>query len=834
MKTMRRAAGVAVVAAATALLANAQSGPPVRRAQPVDSPPVARALPADDATPTPARKPRSSPTPNDNNSPDHEASQSDGDTSPAEAQGQDKRQLDYANALFGRKMYDLAVPEFEKFLSDFPNAQGRASAYFFLGESNRALSKQAQARNNLQAVLDKYGDSEYAGPAAYALAEIAFNQKDYSGALPFFHRAASKAKEGAVVLSARYFEARCLETLNRKDEAADLYLQVIDAKNPNQFREDSRSAAAAIFVAKGRKADALRQYEALANEASKPALKAEDATRAAILATELAQPDRGKIDKGMAEKAQSLLQKARSLPEAGKWHGIAQVYLLRFYGQTGQFAQLITEHKKIQDQLPDDAKPEMLLLVGNAQRQLGHAKEAEEVYRQVIAKYPTREEAKDAQYERLINIYNSDPKAVIAEVDAFLQLGPGGERADQAKLLKAEALYKEQQFQPAAVVYEELRASQLAPKLRAEAAYKLGWCYVQAKDLPRTIEAFSYFLKGFPDNPQVPSAVTQRALAYHQSKNTDAAISDLTFLLTNFPNAREREAALQQRAMLLNEQGNARLMTETFQQLLKEFPKSPAAAQANYYIGKAAFEAKDFKRAIATLDTARKLNKDQYYNLATVRIISSLFYLKDRPATTSEVNAFIAANPKGGVPADILEWLGMDYYNEKNYPFAEKYLGVLGQTAAEKAKPDFWFYLGETETRLKKYPEADSAYTHYLQTATDPAGKAKALLALGATKISAHKPDDAQRIAEELTKLQPEGRLSAEARLLAGDVQMERQRFDDAGKAFMSVALLYDDPAITPRALQKAAAAFQRAGKQEEAERAARQLRERYPNFATS
>jgi TolA-binding protein len=124
------------------------------------------------------------------------------------------------------------------------------------------------------------------------------------------------------------------------------------------------------------------------------------------------------------------------------------------------------------------------------------------------------------------------------------------------------------------------------------------------------------------------------------------------------------------------------------------------------------------------------------------------------------------------------------------------------------------------------------AYEKYLQVATDPAAKAKTLLALGATKISAHKPDDAQKIAEEIMTLQPEGRVNAEARLLAGDVEVERQRFEEAGKAFMGVALLYDDPAITPRALQKAAAAYQKAGKTEEADRVAKQLRDKYPDFA--
>jgi TolA-binding protein len=108
------------------------------------------------------------------------------------------------------------------------------------------------------------------------------------------------------------------------------------------------------------------------------------------------------------------------------------------------------------------------------------------------------------------------------------------------------------------------------------------------------------------------------------------------------------------------------------------------------------------------------------------------------------------------------------------------------------------------------------------------------MLALGQAKIGAHKPDDAQKIAEEIMALQPEGRVNAQARLLAGEVEMEREQFETAGKAFMSVALLYDDPEITPQALAKAVKAYERAGKPNEAEQARSQLRQKYPDYAGS
>ena len=804
-----------------------QRTPEVRRAQPVEEPPTPRAVPFD----TPPRRTAPPPVPDQNTT--APSDQAPPEAPPTETEAPDRRQLDYANGLFSRKMYDLAVPEYEKYLGQYPGVPGRASAYFYLAECYRALNRSASARTNFQNVLDNYSESEFAGPASYGVAEILFTQKDYAGALTLFHRAAAKSKESGLALSARYFEARCLENVDRKDEAQNLYQQVAEVRNPNPYRDDARLAAGSIALARGRKADALRNYEALANETQKPALKAEATVRAGMVAVDLQQTEKGKFDKAMAEKAQSLLQKGRSLPEAGRWHAVAEVGLLRLQYQSGQYDKVLAEYKRGEKEIPEEVRAEMMLIVGNSQRQLGRTKEADAVYVQSIAKYPDREEAKDAQYQRLINFYNSNAPTLLAEVEEYLKSNPTPERADQAKLLKAEYFYKEQKFADAAPIYAELRASHLSPKLRAESAYKLGWCFVQLKDGAQVIEAFSYLIQGFPDGQQLPAALTQRALAYQEGKDYDAAVQDLNTLLAKYPGAKEREAALQQKALILGQQDNSKGMSDAFRQLLKEFPKSPVAAQANYYIGKVAFEAKDYKGALAPLEAARQLNKEQYYNLATLRIVSAFFYLKDRPALTREVDGFLAASSGAKVPAEILEWLGVEYYNEKNYPAAEKYFSVLGQSESlGNVKPDFWFYLADTETKLKNFAQAEVAYEKYLQVATDPAAKAKTLLALGATKIAAHKPDDAQKIAEEIMTLQPEGRVNAEARLLAGDVQVERQHFDEAGKAFMGVALLYDDPAITPRALQKAALAYQKAGKTEEADRVTKQLREKYPDFA--
>jgi TolA-binding protein len=95
--------------------------------------------------------------------------------------------------------------------------------------------------------------------------------------------------------------------------------------------------------------------------------------------------------------------------------------------------------------------------------------------------------------------------------------------------------------------------------------------------------------------------------------------------------------------------------------------------------------------------------------------------------------------------------------------------------------------------------------------------------------LGARQFDEAARLAEDAQVLQPEGRINAEARILAGRIHAARGDHAEAARAFMTVAVLYDDETLSPEALRRAVAAYRRSQNSLEAEKALEELRRRYP-----
>ncbi len=735
-------------------------------------------------------------------------------------------QFNLANDFYKRGQYTQSAAEYERYLGQYPEGKQRQAAFWWLGESYRNLKRTSAARSAYGNLAISFQEGDFVGPACFRLAVIDYDAKDYKTSLGFFQRSASLAKGEDVKLTSRYFEAICLEQLGRHDETREVYQDVLSFKNNNPYRDDAHLALANMAMADKHPNEAFKEYEALSREATKPALQAESALKAGLLARDLEQND----------TAYALLKHATELPGAtAAVRADAMIAQLHLLYDTNKYKQLLDEYPTVRPALPEPLQPEAMLLAANANRQLGKHVDARATYDELIIDFPRSPQAPEARYQKVISLYAADDPNFVAEADAFLGLNTDPVKADQVRLMKADSLFKRKDYSGAALAYSTLDdSSSLPPKYRAEAMYRLGYCYAQSRQPERTISAFTRFLRRFADHPFAAKALMLRASAYQQLKNYSSALADFSEVVNDHKDAKERELAMEQKALILGQQGDARAMMDTFRALLKEYPKSDAAGMAHYSIANAAFENKDYPTALADFDAARKANATEYGAKGSLMVILCQYQLKDRQKLAGEIEGYQKARMQPAVPASILRWLGEQEYDAKEYAAADGHLTAV-TAALGNAPSDAWLLLAHARLSLGHDSDALDASTHYLKgVGTEPAARANGLLAQAEAQTGLKQYDETQKSIDEIMQLQPEGMLNAKARMLEGKMNYAQGKYEVAAKSYMSVAVLYDDTEVTPQALQLAAEAFTKAGQAGEATKASDELKSRFPDFKTA
>ena len=727
--------------------------------------------------------------------------------------------LDRANNLYSRKLYDLAVPEYEAFLLADSTAPARDAALFRLAECHRMAGNTGASRAAYEKLLMQFQTGEFAAAGAYRLGEILAAENLHQPATIQFDLAAREAKQPGIRLAAAYFAARSFDALQQNQSAEDRYKAVLATEGENPYRENAALALAAVQLKQGKKQAALETCEFLANTSKTPDVASRSALQAARLAAEL----------GSTAKALQLFDKAASSTQDSAMKAEAILAALRLRYESGDFRGITQMGEGIERDLPATARPDALGILAAAWRRTGNEDQAKRVYDRIVSENPSAASA-DVRYQRLLSLYATKDPALVAEVDRFLAVSTDPKQSASAFLLKAEALFQKPDYTAAAKAYAPLVENpSLKPEQRSAALYKLAWALDASGDSAGAIRAYTAFAEKYPGDKLAATAVLQRGLTRQKAQSHTEALADFEEVITRFQFSKEVEIALLQKALTLGQLKKYPEMTAAFQELLKRYPNSAAAAQAHFWLGWAAFENKNYPQAISLLNKARLLDSKNYADRATLRILLAQYQLQDRAAAAREADDY-----KGGaIPAEVATWLAQGHLDDKKFAKAEKLLLPLVQNPAS-VPPEAWILISDTKLALAKYDEASQAADKALASTQNPQAQARAHLAKAFAEIALKRPASARQAVDQALFLQPEGKLNAEARLASGEIFFLEQDYESAARAFMAVSILVDDPKVTPKALRRAADAYRRAFKDAEADKAMKELAERFPGSALS
>ena len=102
----------------------------------------------------------------------------------------------------------------------------------------------------------------------------------------------------------------------------------------------------------------------------------------------------------------------------------------------------------------------------------------------------------------------------------------------------------------------------------------------------------------------------------------------------------------------------------------------------------------------------------------------------------------------------------------------------------EEVTENDWLQLANARYSVGKHAGAIEAAAAYLTLVSHPASKARGLLVRAKAELALNEVGAAQKTADEVLRLQPEGVLNGEARLVAGDILASQNAWEAAAKTY--------------------------------------------------
>lgn len=691
--------------------------------------------------------------------------------------------LNFANGLFRDRRYELAAEEYERFLKDAPPGPDADAARFGLANARLFQGQYARARTEFEA----YMKAAPAGQPNALTAQYRVGETSYMlGDLPAARRA---LEQFTATASAAPGGHRNLETA--WPYLGEVCLRMHDLPRARQAYEQSLK-----LHPKGRLADRARfglgRTLALQGKADE----------AVALLTELAEhgggdwTDRAWLQIGEAEVEAGRLAEAVKAFET--LERVAPRSPLVFEGKLNRAEALVkldrrdeaeTLLRALLAEAPPNLAAQAAFSLGSAQLGWGKPAEALETLDQASRRFADTAMA---------------PALVFRSAEAAQKLGKGDDA--RARFLKASELDPKHAWADDALI----RAARQALEAHDNAA-------------ARTLA--DSFATRFPDSPLRGDAhLIAGQVAYAEGHAKEAITILRAALADDKPAPETAQAALYYLGLAYRADGQKAKAEEVLDSLAKT-PAAPAAANAQYLVGQAHFEAKRYAEAITALEKYLEGNpQGEVAANALTFIVWARLELGQLDEAARALNQLAERAPKAAsLPATRLRLAWALLEKDRAAEAAEAFAATLAAAPDDRLAPEA--ALGRAQALraakqndealkafalvFEKYPSTEQAtqadlararllveakhpaeaaelFERYLknrpETATGPSWAApdEVLPEWAWALIDAGKPADADPVFARLLKEHPESAQAADARLVLAQSAYDARKYDEA------------------------------------------------------
>lgn len=278
----------------------------------------------------------------------------------------------------------------------------------------------------------------------------------------------------------------------------------------------------------------------------------------------------------------------------------------------------------------------------------------------------------------------------------------------ETKFWRAESLFRLKRFGEARTAYDEVVRTDAASPLAPEALYGYAWTELELQRPEPAVTALRDFLTTWPEHALAPAATLQLARAQVELKQVTDALPLLTTFATKYPDSRLVPDAQYLLGWVKVNNGDPSGGLADLRAFVAANPSHAQAPAAQKLIRQALGRSgnrDDMLEAYKALMEQSPATAEGLYEAAD--IARRLTQPKDAEAAWRRLKGEF---PEHALTRRLALELAAAAFKQKNWKDAAAYGATAVQSEEATARAEAWLLVGESELKLKRFPQAAKAF----------------------------------------------------------------------------------------------------------------------------
>lgn len=737
------------------------------------------------------------------------------DTAPLE-------QLDFANGLFQRGLYDMGIKEYKKFLEVFPESEYRGEAYFGIAESLFFLKQYKNALNEYTRYVQDFPIGEKVALASLRIGQTYFFLKQFDEAIEYFSKIDQKLLDDRFKQILYFYTAKSYKALGKKEETLAYFDKTVKISNDSEYTNHAFFEMGDILAGSSEYDKAVEFYGRAYEGAQPQTVKS------------LALHKRGEMQFASGDYPASADTFKKVVEEySGEDIALsALANLLLSLFNMAQYDTLIAQYEANAGLVTDDEKSfDVYYVVSLGYLELKRYDEALSHLNKLLSFDWLKDKERRKVFVKKSEVLLKTMRFKEAADLINTELSDSKDNADYITFMKGESSYGLGNFKEAIILYNQIIDEFPQSTFRDGSLY--GIAYSQ-KSLGEDKEAVTSFIRYFEEGKN--SSKRQEAL-YNaiviETKlgHTRNAIKHSKLFLDTFEEGGLREKVFFRLGFLYSQLKDYYNAADTFKQFIRFYEESDKLEDAYFHAAYNLQLSEDFDGAIEYYNKITP-DRDRTKFYSSLENIALIYINKgDNTNAAKTFDRIITESDDNNLGIEVYLWLSKHYLDTKDFNGA---LHILEKTQikknAEKHSKEIAYFRAEAYRQLEDYEKALTNYNIVLHEKGEDIFQGAAYIGKGLCYAYVKDFDRAKAEFEQaLLEYPDDNTITMRARFEIANIENLKGNHEEACKLYMLVAVLYEDPYYCPEALLKAGELFKVLGKNEDAKKAYQEIVDRYP-----